>query len=207
MEEAALEPGAPSASPGPGPSHTPQGGPGGEERGEGAAYRKGCPGGWATHLPTTISSCSVAFRRKRCHTSMANRVLLLLKMEVSELMRAAMITAIIRPRRPGGRQGLRGHLALEALPGAVGSGVEMAWGRCWLRFPRAQVRNPGLDPGFRPRPASACSVALGEPSALPEPPQQGGVDKVISGVLCSPGISSGFQGLQTLVSGHWWGGR
>ena len=55
------------------------------------------------HLPTTISSCSVACLRKRCHTSMANRVLLLLKMEVSELMRAAMITAIIRPRRPGER--------------------------------------------------------------------------------------------------------
>lgn len=36
---------------------------------------------------------------------MANRVLLLLKMEVSELIRAAMITAIIRPRRPEERQG------------------------------------------------------------------------------------------------------
>lgn len=36
---------------------------------------------------------------------MANKVLLLLKMEVSELIRAAMITAIIRPRRPGERQG------------------------------------------------------------------------------------------------------
>lgn len=59
---------------------------------------------WLTYLPTTISSCSDACLRKRCHTSMANRVLLLLKIEVSELMRAAMITAIIRPRSPRQRQ-------------------------------------------------------------------------------------------------------
>ena len=72
--------------------------------GEGSAYRAGVPRkDGPAHLPTTISSCSVAFLRKRCHTSMVNRVLLLLKMEVSELMRAAMITATIRPRRPGGR--------------------------------------------------------------------------------------------------------
>lgn len=64
---------------------------------------------WPAHLPTTISSCSVAFLRKRCHTSMVNRVLLLLKMEVSELMRAAMNTAIIRPRRPGERRGRQGR--------------------------------------------------------------------------------------------------
>ena len=45
---------------------------------------------------------------------MANRVLLLLKMEVSELMRAAMITAIIRPRRPGERRGVCGPLTRES---------------------------------------------------------------------------------------------
>lgn len=44
---------------------------------------------------------------------MANKVLLLLKMEVSELMRAARITAIIRPRRPGEKRGLRGQPAGE----------------------------------------------------------------------------------------------
>lgn len=78
-----------------------QGGQRGKQRGAPAPGR--CKA-WRTHLPTTISSCSVALLRKRCHTSMANRVLLLLKMEVRELMRAAMITAIIRPRRPGKRR-------------------------------------------------------------------------------------------------------
>lgn len=47
-----------------------------------------------------MSSCSVAFLRNRCQMSMAKSVLLLLKIEVRELIKAAMITAIIRPRRP-----------------------------------------------------------------------------------------------------------
>lgn len=48
-----------------------------------------------------MSSCSEAFLRTLCQISMAKSVLLLLKMEVRELMRAAIITAIIRPRSPG----------------------------------------------------------------------------------------------------------
>lgn len=52
------------------------------------------------YLPTIMSSHSEAARRKYLHKSMVNRVLELLKMEVSDDMRAAIITAIIRPRRP-----------------------------------------------------------------------------------------------------------
>lgn len=59
-----------------------------------------------THLPTTISSHSVERDRKVFHTSMVKIVLALLKMEVREDMRAAIITAIINPRSPG-REG--GH--------------------------------------------------------------------------------------------------
>lgn len=89
---------------GPDPTASPRAAQGREGSLEGFPQKEGL-----AHLPTTISSCSVAFLRRRCHTSMANKVLLLLKMEVSELMRAARITAIIRPRRPGERRGLRGQ--------------------------------------------------------------------------------------------------
>lgn len=54
-----------------------------------------------THLPTIMSSHSVALDRKVFHTSMVKMVLELLKMEVREDMRAAIITAIINPRSPG----------------------------------------------------------------------------------------------------------
>lgn len=57
--------------------------------------------GALTHLPTNISSHSVARDRKVFHTSMVKIVLALLKMEVREDMRAAIITAIIKPRSPG----------------------------------------------------------------------------------------------------------
>lgn len=58
-----------------------------------------------THLPTTISSHSVDWDRKVFHTSMVKMVLALLKMEVREDMRAAIITAIIKPRSPGRKGG------------------------------------------------------------------------------------------------------
>lgn len=48
-----------------------------------------------------MSSLSLACGLKRVQMSMVNRVLLLLKMEVREDMRAAIITAIINPRMPG----------------------------------------------------------------------------------------------------------
>lgn len=54
-----------------------------------------------THLPTIISSHSDAQDLKVFHTSMVKIVLELLKMEVREDMRAAIITAIIKPRNPG----------------------------------------------------------------------------------------------------------
>lgn len=54
-----------------------------------------------THLPTIISSHSDALDLKVFHTSMVKIVLELLKMEVKEDMRAAIITAIIKPRSPG----------------------------------------------------------------------------------------------------------
>lgn len=48
-----------------------------------------------------MSSHSEASDLKLFHKSMVKMVLELLKMEVSDDMRAAIITAIIRPRRPG----------------------------------------------------------------------------------------------------------
>lgn len=54
-----------------------------------------------TYLPTIMSSHSDAWDLKLFHRSMVKMVLELLKMEVREDMRAAIITAIIRPRSPG----------------------------------------------------------------------------------------------------------
>lgn len=53
-----------------------------------------------TYLPTIISSHSDARDLKVFHRSMVKMVLALLKMEVREDMRAAIITAIIKPRSP-----------------------------------------------------------------------------------------------------------
>lgn len=52
------------------------------------------------YLPTIMSSRSAACGLMRVQMSMVNRVLLLLKMEAKEDMRAANITASIRPRKP-----------------------------------------------------------------------------------------------------------
>lgn len=65
------------------------------------------------YLPTTMSSRSVACGLIRVQMSMVNKVLLLLKMEAKEDMRAASITASIRPRKPGqkrDRKQSRGHV-------------------------------------------------------------------------------------------------
>lgn len=51
-----------------------------------------------------MSSFSVACGLMRVQMSMVNRVLLLLKMEAKEDMRAANITANMRPRKPAKRQ-------------------------------------------------------------------------------------------------------
>lgn len=67
----------------------------------------------ALYLPTTMSSRSVACGLIRVQMSMVNKVLLLLKMEAKEDMRAASITASIRPRKPGqkhDRKQSRGHV-------------------------------------------------------------------------------------------------
>lgn len=53
-----------------------------------------------TNLPTIMSSRSADCGLMRVQMSMVNRVLLLLKMEAKEDMRAANITASIRPRKP-----------------------------------------------------------------------------------------------------------
>lgn len=52
------------------------------------------------YLPTIISSHSEAVRRMFLQRSMVKMVLELLNMEVREDMRAANITAIIKPLRP-----------------------------------------------------------------------------------------------------------
>lgn len=57
----------------------------------------GCTG---PYLPTTMSSHSEERGRKWRHRSMVKMVLELLKMDVREDMRAAIITDIIRPRSP-----------------------------------------------------------------------------------------------------------
>ena len=53
-----------------------------------------------THLPTTMSSVVEAALRNLRQMSMVKRVLALLKMESRSLIRAAIITAIIRPLAP-----------------------------------------------------------------------------------------------------------
>lgn len=65
----------------------------------------GCDGDQATlhggvYLPTRSSSFSEACGRCFFQMSMVKRVELLLKMEVSEDIRAAIITAIMSPRKP-----------------------------------------------------------------------------------------------------------
>lgn len=52
------------------------------------------------YFPTISSSLSVACTLNRFHKSMVNNVAELLKIDVKELMRAAIMTAIIRPRMP-----------------------------------------------------------------------------------------------------------
>ena len=54
----------------------------------------------ATYLPTISNSLSVACFLIRLHMSIVNRVEALLKMDVNELITAAIITATIRPRMP-----------------------------------------------------------------------------------------------------------
>lgn len=65
-----------------------------------ACFISECPDA-VTYLPTIMSSHSEARDLKLFHRSMVKMVLALLKMEVSEDMRAAIITAIIKPRSPG----------------------------------------------------------------------------------------------------------
>lgn len=62
-----------------------------------------------TYLPTIMSSRSAACGRMRVQMSMVNRVLLLLKMEAKEDMRAANMTASISPRNPAQRGRRRGQ--------------------------------------------------------------------------------------------------
>lgn len=58
-------------------------------------------GGESPYLPANISSFSVALGLILVQMSMVKRVLALLKMDVSELIRDASITDSIKPRRPG----------------------------------------------------------------------------------------------------------
>lgn len=69
--------------------------------------------GWP-YLPTIMSSLSDARGRTWFQRSMVKMVLALLKMEVREDMSAATITAIMSPRRPGGRREVCGPRASSA---------------------------------------------------------------------------------------------
>lgn len=62
-----------------------------------------------TNLPTIMSSRSVDCGLIRVQMSMVNRVLLLLKMEAKEDMRAANITASMRPRKPAAERRQEGR--------------------------------------------------------------------------------------------------
>ncbi len=70
-----------------------------------------------TNLPTIMSSTSEAFFLILLQMSMVKSVLLELKMEVREEMRADIMTASIRPRRPSGmrRSTSVGNAMLEQL--------------------------------------------------------------------------------------------
>lgn len=69
-----------------------------------------------TNLPTIMSSHSEASDLKLFHRSKVKMVLELLKIEVSDDMRAAIITAIIRPRRPGN---IDVHICMRTVEPAV----------------------------------------------------------------------------------------
>lgn len=62
----------------------------------------------ATYLPTRRSSFSEALGRCFFQMSMVKSVELLLKMEVSDDMSAAIITAIMSPRRPAVQKWMSG---------------------------------------------------------------------------------------------------
>lgn len=116
---------------------------------------------WCQHprpyRPTSSSSRSPARGRSRLQMSMVKSVLLLLKMEVSDDMSAAIITAIIRPRRPAVRDaaGLPASPAgappavtpPAVAPPAVASGV---------RPPQALPAGQALEGGEKPQEEAEC---------------------------------------------------
>ena len=56
---------------------------------------------YCSYFPTMSSSLSDELRLSFLHRSIVKSVAALLNIDVRELMRAAIITAIINPRRPG----------------------------------------------------------------------------------------------------------
>lgn len=116
------------------------------------------------HLPTIMSSCSDARGRTRFHRSMVKMVLALLKMEVREDMSAATITAIMRPRSPGGTREGRPHSGPGPGPSPADRGGST---------PGTQSR--GSREGGRSRwgqsPARpGCQLEASAQSLLPHPP-------------------------------------
>lgn len=122
------------------------------------------------YRPTSSSSRSPARGRSRLQMSMVKSVLLLLKMEVSDDMSAAIITAIIRPRRPVVRDAA-GWPACPAVappavaPPAAASGVRPSSGPAGGggRSPRRRLEAEDKHEDWTPHHSSWCSQ---RPSSL-----------------------------------------
>lgn len=138
------------------------------------------PGTPGPYRPTIISSCSEARGRTCFHRSMVKMVLELLKMDVSEDMSAATITAIMRPRSPGDRGDLGFSLPrlhpdpVTPDPGRGGAGPapQQLWGSAPLPEPMASPHppRPPLDaaqpaPPFPGAPFGAGTVPVGRISS------------------------------------------
>lgn len=102
-----------------------------------------------TYLPTIMSSHSDARDLKVIHRSMVKMVLALLKMEVREDMRAAIITAIIKPRSPGRENTERDWHKRDSIIIVIISSMYLE---------RAKGRTGGVTRGKSVSPAGSSSI-------------------------------------------------
>jgi hypothetical protein len=92
-----------------------------------------------SYLPTMMSSTSVAFFRTSLQTSMVNRVDEELKMDVKEDIRAASMTANIRPRRPRRQRFEKG---LRRFQRVLGSHLEASVSALEIHRQRLNIPSP-----------------------------------------------------------------
>lgn len=97
-----------------------------------------------TNLPTIMSSRSVDCGLIRVQMSMVNRVLLLLKMEAKEDIRAANITASIRPRKPAAERRQEGRWVEDRGQGEETSPLNWVDQSCYVSLPFGMMDTTSL---------------------------------------------------------------